>query len=101
MKIDSGYAEGLAMDDFFPTVRTAAVQAEPVALHREATTEKPAGLSRKLRKSSYPADFELNAELADAPDYLEAGGSAIIGPDGAVLAGPLGRRRASCMQTWT
>ena len=42
-----------------------------------------------LRKSSYPADFELNDELADAPDYLEAGGSAIIGPDGAILAGPL------------
>ena len=42
-----------------------------------------------LRKSSYPADFELKAELADAPEFLEAGGSAIIGPDGAVLAGPL------------
>jgi nitrilase len=42
-----------------------------------------------LRKSSYPADFELNLELADAPDFLESGGSVIIGPDGAVLAGPL------------
>jgi nitrilase len=42
-----------------------------------------------LHKSSYPADFELNAELLEAPDFLEAGGSAIIAPDGAVLAGPL------------
>lgn len=42
-----------------------------------------------LRKSSYPSDFELNPELADAPDFLEKGGSAIIGPDGTVLAGPL------------
>ncbi len=42
-----------------------------------------------LRKSSYPPDFELKSELADAPDFLEAGGSAIIGPDGAILAGPL------------
>ncbi len=42
-----------------------------------------------LQKSSYPSDFELMDELADAPDFLEAGGSAIIGPDGAILAGPL------------
>ena len=44
-----------------------------------------------LRKSSYPAEFELKAELADAPEFLEAGGSAIVGPDGTVLAGPLWR----------
>jgi nitrilase len=42
-----------------------------------------------LRKSSYPADFELSAQLADAPEFLELGGSAIIGPDATVLAGPL------------
>jgi nitrilase len=42
-----------------------------------------------LRKSSYPADFELAPELADAPEFLEKGGSCIIGPDGSVLAGPL------------
>jgi nitrilase len=42
-----------------------------------------------LRKSSYPADFVLNPELIDAPEFLESGGSAIIGPDGSVIAGPL------------
>jgi nitrilase len=42
-----------------------------------------------LRKSSYPVDFELNPELVDAPEFLETGGSAIVGPDGTVLAGPL------------
>ena len=42
-----------------------------------------------LKKSSYPADFELAPELADAPEFLEKGGSCIIGPDGTVLAGPL------------
>jgi nitrilase len=42
-----------------------------------------------LRKTSYPADFELKAELESAPDYLESGGSAIIAPDGSLLAGPL------------
>ncbi len=42
-----------------------------------------------LRKSSYPADFELSAGLADAPEFLESGGSAIIAPDATVLAGPL------------
>jgi nitrilase len=42
-----------------------------------------------LRKSSYPADFELSAGLADAPEFLESGGSAIVAPDATVLAGPL------------
>jgi nitrilase len=42
-----------------------------------------------LRKSSYPADFELPEDLAPLPEELETGGSAIIGPDGAFLAGPL------------
>jgi nitrilase len=44
-----------------------------------------------LRKSSYPDDFELKAELDNAPEFLEAGGSAIIAPDGSVLAGLLWR----------
>jgi nitrilase len=42
-----------------------------------------------LRKSSYPADFELREDLAALPEELETGGSAIIGPDGEYLAGPL------------
>ena len=42
-----------------------------------------------LRKSSFPNDFEFQNELADADEYQETGGSAIIGPDGNILAGPL------------
>jgi nitrilase len=42
-----------------------------------------------LRKSSYPADFELQEDLAALPEVVESGGSAIIGPDGEYLAGPL------------
>jgi nitrilase len=37
------------------------------------------------RASSYPADIRL----AEGPDLLGRGGSAILGPDGAYLAGPL------------
>ena len=40
------------------------------------------------RASSYPADFPLRDELAGL-DVLGRGGSAILGPDGAYLAGPL------------
>ena len=42
-----------------------------------------------LRKSSYPSDFELREDLAPLPEELGTGGSAIIGPDGEFLAGPL------------
>jgi nitrilase len=42
-----------------------------------------------LRKSRYPADFELQEDLAPLPEELGTGGSAIIGPDGEFLAGPL------------
>lgn len=42
-----------------------------------------------LRKSSFPDDFELSEELASASELLESGGSAIIGPDGELLTGPL------------
>lgn len=42
-----------------------------------------------LRKSSYPADFELKHELAEDNEFQESGGSVIVGPDGCVLAGPL------------
>jgi nitrilase len=40
------------------------------------------------RASAYPDDFPLQAELGDA-DVIGRGGSAILGPDGAYLAGPL------------
>lgn len=42
-----------------------------------------------LRKESFPKDFEFQQELEDAGDYLQTGGSAIIGPEGSILAGPL------------
>src|SRR6266567_4236327 len=38
------------------------------------------------RASSYPDDFPLDL---DGPDLLSFGGSAILGPDGSYLAGPL------------
>jgi nitrilase len=40
------------------------------------------------RASSYPADFPLSSELEGA-GLLGRGGSAILGPDGSYLAGPL------------
>jgi nitrilase len=40
------------------------------------------------RASAYPEDFPLRDELGDA-DVIGRGGSAILGPDGAYLAGPL------------
>jgi nitrilase len=40
------------------------------------------------RASAYPADFQLSAEL-EGVDVIGRGGSAILGPDGAYLAGPL------------
>jgi nitrilase len=42
-----------------------------------------------LRKESFPKDFYFKQELAEAREDLEIGGSAIIGPDGSYLAGPL------------
>jgi nitrilase len=40
------------------------------------------------RASSYPDDFPLSSEL-EGVDVIGRGGSAILGPDGAYLAGPL------------
>ena len=40
------------------------------------------------RASAYPADFPLR-ELLDTHDLIGRGGSAILGPDGSYLAGPL------------
>jgi nitrilase len=40
------------------------------------------------RTAAYPADFPLRSEL-DGVEVIGRGGSAILGPDGAYLAGPL------------
>jgi nitrilase len=42
-----------------------------------------------LTKAAYPADLEVGRELDDAPEVLSRGGSAIVGPLGDYLAGPL------------
>ncbi len=43
-----------------------------------------------LRKRDFPADLELLQAIPGDPDtFLQRGGSAIIGPDGAYLAGPV------------
>lgn len=42
-----------------------------------------------LTKSAYPADLNCYEELADQPEVLHRGGSAIINPYGEYLAGPL------------
>jgi nitrilase len=47
------------------------------------------GCNQYFTKEMYPADFEGREELADQPDVLSRGGSAIISPLGQVLAGPL------------
>ncbi len=40
------------------------------------------------RRAAYPDDFPL-AELLEGHDVIGRGGSAILGPDGSYLAGPL------------
>ncbi|MFH1169172.1 MAG: carbon-nitrogen hydrolase family protein [Chloroflexota bacterium] len=42
-----------------------------------------------LTRAMLPADFELAAEMEPFPEVLSRGGSAIIGPDGKYLAGPV------------
>jgi predicted amidohydrolase len=43
-----------------------------------------------LRGSGLPAELEADPSLVDGPDaWVVRGGSAIYGPDGGVLAGPL------------
>lgn len=42
-----------------------------------------------VTKDMYPEDFEVLEELVDAPEVLSRGGSAIVGPLGEYLAGPL------------
>ncbi len=87
------------MGDTYGVVRVAAVQAAPVVLDREATLARVetlvegrvfvVGCNQNVTRASYPADFELPEALARAPEVLCRGGSAIVGPDGRYLAGPL------------
>jgi len=42
-----------------------------------------------VTKAMYPLDLEVREELDDMPDILSRGGSAIIGPLGEYLAGPM------------
>ncbi|HKV43752.1 MAG TPA: carbon-nitrogen hydrolase family protein [bacterium] len=42
-----------------------------------------------VTKAMFPADLEVHEELDDQPEVLSRGGSAIIGPLGDYLAGPL------------
>jgi nitrilase len=62
-------------------------QATLVHIAREARAFVVAP-SHFQRSSSYPDDFPLR-ELLDGVDVLGRGGSAILGPDGSYLAGPL------------
>jgi len=45
-----------------------------------------------LTRAALPADFELPADFAGAPEVLLAGGSAIIGPDASYLVEPVRNR---------
>jgi nitrilase len=47
------------------------------------------GCNQFVTKSMYPADLEGRADLADAPEIICRGGSAVVSPLGEVLAGPL------------
>ena len=62
-------------------------QATLVHIARESRTFVLAP-SHFQRAASYPEDFPLR-ELLDGIDVLGRGGSAILGPDGSYLAGPL------------
>jgi nitrilase len=47
------------------------------------------GCNQFVTKSMYPSDIPCIEELADQPEVMCRGGSAIISPLGEVLAGPL------------
>ena len=47
------------------------------------------GCNQYVTKSMYPADLQGRSELADQPEVMCRGGSAIVSPLGEVLAGPL------------
>ena len=47
------------------------------------------GCNQYVRKDMYPDDLEIRDELAGWPDVLSRGGSAVYGPLGELVAGPL------------
>lgn len=47
------------------------------------------GCNQFVTRDMYPADLEGIEELADGPDVMCRGGSAIVSPLGEVIAGPL------------
>lgn len=47
------------------------------------------GCNQYVTRDMYPPDLELAGELEEWPEVLCRGGSAVYGPDGACLAGPL------------
>jgi len=47
------------------------------------------GCNQFVTKDMYPADLPMREELADQPDVMCRGGSAIVSPLGEVVAGPL------------
>ena len=65
--------------------RRLAVDARP---HRARVTRFVVAPSHFQRASSYPDDFPLRA-LLDGVETIGRGGSAVLAPDGAYLAGPL------------
>lgn len=47
------------------------------------------GCNQYVTRDRYPEDLEVASELDGWPEELCSGGSAIYGPDGSLLAGPL------------
>jgi nitrilase len=47
------------------------------------------GCNQFVTQAMYPADLPCYAELANQPDVMCRGGSAIVSPLGQVIAGPL------------
>ena len=58
------------------------------------------GCNQFVTKSMYPADLQSHPDLADQPEVMCRGGSAIISPLGQVLAGPLYDFEGIFMQIW-
>ena len=47
------------------------------------------GCNQYVRRDMYPSDLEIKSELEGWPETLSRGGSAVFGPLGECLAGPL------------
>jgi len=102
-----GVVSGLiCWENYMPLARAAiyrhnpSIYLTPTADHRpgwQSTIQHIALESRSfvlssnqfVKKSSYPTDLACYAELADQPEIMSRGGSAIIDPLGNYLAGPV------------